>query len=240
MCSHIEVRCRLVGERYLTSFLPDDAGIKGDLFIKEKAHEEYSPGFVRLKAIIVSRGSLFYLGQFVPGNGRKIVVFVMISYVKGYIVEYAIIAKRFLLFVVCQIMFLDPAGSQRVKSDREEEAEQEVNDCLGAEGHPDGGGENNLGEPVQCYPFIKGFDLAQSGDAEYLEYGVEQQPDHFTDEIIVDEFSLPAIGQVGIQFVYTLEGMVFDMVTFERDGAGEKLREIGQDAREAVSRSVLE
>jgi len=192
------------------------------------------------EAVIVTGGRLLDLGQLVPGNGREVMVFVVIAHIEGYGIQDAIIAKRLLDLVVGQIVLLDPAGAERVQADGEEEAKQQVNDCFGSEEIPHGGDENDLRDPVQRNPFIEGFDLAEARDAEDLPDGIEKQPDNFSYKVVVDELCFPAIGQVGIQLVYSLEGVVFDMIALERDRAWEKLGEVGEDTGEAIGRAAFE
>src|ERR1700754_3348146 len=181
------------------------------------------------EAVIITRGCLLDLWQLVPGNGREVMVFVVIAHIEGYGIQDTIIAESLLDLVVSQIVFLDPAGSERVEADGEEEAKQEVNDRFGSEEIPHGGDKNDLCGPVQRNPFIEGFDLAKAGDPEDLPNGIEQQPNNFSYKVVVDEFCFPAIGQVGVELVYSLKGVVFDMIALERDRAWEKLGEVGED-----------
>lgn len=146
----------------------------------------------------------------------------------------------FLIPFFRKIMFLYPSRPQRMKADGEEKAEKEIDDCLRSEKIPDSGNEDGFGCPIDRYPFVKGFDLAEPGDAKDLEQGVEEQPHAFADKVVVDQPRFPAVGQVGVELVYTLEGMVFDMVTFERDRAGKELRQVGQNAGESVGCAALE
>src|SRR5580700_7929138 len=112
----------LIGERYLATFFPQDAVIQTDLLIEKKPVEEGNPGGVIIERIVIFRGSLADPGQLVPGNGGKIVVFVMMANIEGEQVQPAIIAMRFLMFIVGQVVFLDPPGAQRMETDRKEEA----------------------------------------------------------------------------------------------------------------------
>src|SRR5690606_22803457 len=73
-----------------------------------------------------------------------------------------------------------------------------------------------------------------------LEDGKEQQPDGLPDEIVVDQPGLPAVGQVGIQLMHPLEGMVLDMISLKRYRAGHYLRDIGKDACQPVGRRLFE
>lgn len=193
-----------------------------------------------LEVVVVAGGALTDLGQFIPRNGREIVVFVMIADIESYDIKHAVVAEGLLLFVMGQVVFLYPAGAEGVKADGEEETQQQVTDGLRAEEIPDSGNEDGFGREVEGHPFIEGLDLAESLDAEDLEQGIEQQPDDLADEIVVDQFCLPPVGQVGIQFVYTLEGVMFDMITLERHGAGEQLGEVGEDAGQAVGGAAFE
>lgn len=190
--------------------------------------------------IVIIRGGLADLRQLVPGDGRKIVVFVMISYVEGDQVQDAIVAKGLLLFIVGKIMFLDPAGAQGMEADGEEEAEEEVNDRFGSEEIPDCGDEDGFGGKIQRYPFVEGFYLPEPGDAKDLEQRIEQQPDAFADKEVVDQPGFPAVGQVGIQFVNALERVMFDMVAFKGNGAGEELWQVCQNAGEPVGGAAFE
>ena len=167
-------------------------------------------------------------------------VFVMVANVEGYSIEHAVIAEGFLLIVMREIMLLDPPGAQGVEADGEEEAGQEVDDGFGAEEIPDGGNEDGTGDPIKRNPFIKRLYLPETRDAEGLEKGVEQEPDDLADEVVIDQFGLPAIGQVGIEFVYSLEGVMFYMIAFERNRAGEQLGEVGENAGEPVGSAVFE
>ena len=192
------------------------------------------------EVIVVARCALTDLGQFIPGNGREIVVFVMVADVEGYDIEDAVVAEGFLLFVVGQVVFLYPPGAERMKTDGEEEAQQQVTDGLRAEEIPDSGNEDGFCREVEGYPFIEGLDFAEPLDAEDLEQGIKQEPDELADEIVVDQFCLPPVGQVGIKFMHSLEGMVFDMIALERHGAGEQLGEVGEDAGQAVGSAAFE
>jgi len=176
---------------------------------------------VVLEIVIIAGGAAADLRQPVPWNGGKIVVFVVVADVEGYEVQNTVVAEGFLLFVVGQVVFLDPPGAEGVEADREEEAQQEVGDGFRAEEIPHGGDEYDLCAPVEGDPFIEGLDFAESLDAEDLEQRIKQQPDDLADEIVVDQFSLPTVGQIGVQLVYTLEGVVFDMITLERYRARE-------------------
>jgi hypothetical protein len=137
-------------------------------------------------------------------------------------------------------MFLYPTGAQGMEAYGEKEAQQQVYDGFRAEGYPDGGDKSYFRGPVQGHPFIKGLYLAQPGDTEDLEYGIEQQPDHFTDEEIIDEPGFPTVREVGVEFVNALEGMMLYVVAFEGNGAGEKLGEVGEDAGEPVGAAAFE
>src|SRR5882672_10353016 len=161
-------------------------------------------------------------------------VFVVIAHVEGNDIQYAIVAKGFLLFVKGKIVLLDPAGAQGVKPYGEEEARKKIYNGFGAEGIPDAGCEGYFRQPVQRYPFIKGLDFLQAGNAKNLKNGIEQQPENFSDEIVIDQLSLPTVGEIGIQFVDPLERMMFDMVAFEGHAAGEDLGQVRQDTGEAV------
>lgn len=101
-------------------------------------------------------------------------MFIVVADIEGYGVEYAIIAKGLLLFVVREVVLLYPAGAKRMEADGEEEAEQEVGEGLGTEEIPYGCNKYRFGDPIEGNPFIKGFDLAKAGNAEYLEERVEQ------------------------------------------------------------------
>src|ERR1700760_3569427 len=142
-------------------------------------------------------------------------VFVVIPYVKGNDVEHAIITEGFLFFIMGEVVFLYPSCAKRVKADGEKEAGQQVYDGFRTEGHPDTGCKTDLSQPVQCYPFIKGLDLAETGDAEDLEYRIEKQPDDLADKEVVDEFGFPAVGQVGVEFMNTLERVMLNVISFE-------------------------
>jgi len=168
------------------------------------------------------------------------VVFVVLSYVEGDDVLYAIVAESFLFFVMGEVVLLDPTGAEWVLTYREEEACKQVYDGFGTEGIPHTGRKSDFRQPVERYPFVEGFDLFQAGDAEDLEDRVEEQPEHFTDEIVIDELCFPPIGQVSIQFMYALERVMFDMVAFEGHAAGEDLGQVGQDPGEAVGSPALE
>jgi hypothetical protein len=139
-----------------------------------------------------------------------------------------------------KVVFLYPTGAQGVETNGEEKAGQEVDDGFGTKGVPHAGSKGYFRQPVQRYPFVKGFDLTEAGNAENLEEGVEQQPGYFTDEIVIDQSGLPAVGQVGVQFVHSLERMMFYMIAFEGYAAGEYLGQIGQDTCQAVGGPVLE
>ena len=193
-----------------------------------------------LEVIVVAGGALTDLGQFIPGDRREIVMFVVVADVESHDIEDTIIAEGLLLFVMGQVVFLYPAGTEGVKADGEEEAQQQVTDSLGAEEIPDSGNKDGFRREVEGHPFIEGLDLAEPLDAEDLEQGIEQQPDDLADEIVVDQFCLPPVGQVGIQLVDTLEGMVFDMITLERHGTGEQLWEVGEYTGQAVSGAAFE
>ena len=190
--------------------------------------------------IIILRSSFADLRQLVPGNGRKIVVFVMMPHVKGDEVQHAIVAKGLLLFIVGKIMFLDPAGAEGMEANGKEKAEEEINDRFGSEEIPDCGDEDGFGRKIQRYPFVKRFDLAEPGDPKDLEKRIEQQPDTFADKEVVDQTGFPAVGQVGIQFMNALERVVLYMVAFERNRAREELGKIGQDAGEPVGGAFFE
>ena len=144
-------------------------------------------------------------------------MFIVVADIKGYCIEYAIVAKRLLLFVVGEVVFLYPAGAKGMEADREEETEQEIGDSLGTEEIPDGCDEDCFGGPIDGNPFVKGLDLPQAGDTEYLEEGIEQQPEDLADEEIIDEPGFPAIGQIGIEFMDALERVMLNMIAFEGD-----------------------
>jgi hypothetical protein len=167
-------------------------------------------------------------------------VFIVITHIEGDGIEYSIITEGLLLFIMGKIVFLYPPGSQGMEAYREEEAGQEIDEGLRAKKIPDAGREGDLSQPVQGNPFVEGLDLPEAGDAEYLEEGIEQQPNNFSDEIVIDESGFPAIGQIGIQFMYSLERMMFDMVAFEGYAAGEYLGQVGQDPSQAIGCSAFE
>ena len=121
LCDQVPVRRRFVGEGDLTSFLAYDPGKERDLLIEEEAEEEHGPRLMRVEAVVVGGGRFFYLGKLVPGYGREVVVLVVIANVEGYGIQHAVIAKGLLLFVVREIMLLDPAGAKRMEADGEEE-----------------------------------------------------------------------------------------------------------------------
>src|SRR5579871_723361 len=112
-------------------------------------------------------------------------------------------------------MLLYPSGAQRVETDGEEKAEEEIDDRPGPEEIPDRGYKNNLCCPIDRYPFVKGLDLAEPRNAKDLEKWIEKQPKAFADKIVVDQLGFPAVWQVGVELVDPLEGVVFDMVAFE-------------------------
>jgi hypothetical protein len=230
----------LIGKRHLAAFFPQDAVVETDLLIEKEAEKEGGPGFVIIERIIVFRGGLTDRGQLIPGNGRKVVVFVMMTHVKGDQVEPAIVAMGLLMLIVGKIVFLYPAGAERVEADGEEEAGEQVNDRFRPGDIPDCGDKDGFEGPIQRYPSVKRFDLAKPGNAKDLEKRIEQQPDKFTDKIVVDQAGFPAVGQIGIELVDTLEGVVFDVVSFEGDGVREKLGQVGQDAGEPVGGAAFE
>ena len=95
-----------------------------------------------VKKCVVKTGSIFPdLWQTVPWYRREIMVFVVIAHVEGNDIQYAVVAKGFLFFVMGEIMFLDPPGAQWVKSYGEEEAGKKIYDGFGAEGIPHAGCE---------------------------------------------------------------------------------------------------
>jgi len=120
-------------------------------------------------------------------------VFVVVAYVEGDDVQYAIVAECFLFFVMGEVVLLDPTGAQGVQAYGEEEAGKEIYDGFRTEGIPHTGCKSDLRQPVERNPFVERLDLFQAGDAENLEDRVEKQPDHFTDEIVIDQFCFPAI-----------------------------------------------
>ena len=123
LCSdEVPVRSGLIGKCYFAPFLPQDAVIQTDLLIEKKAEEEGNPGCVIIEGIVIFRGGLADPGQLVPGNRREIVVFVVMAHIEGDHVQPAIVAVGLLVFIVGQVMFLDPAGAQRMEANREEEA----------------------------------------------------------------------------------------------------------------------
>jgi len=127
-----------------------------------------------------------------------------------------------------------------MEADGEEEAEQEVGDGLGSHEIPNGGDEYRFGDPIEGNPFIEGFDLAQAGDTEYLEEWVEQEPDDLADEVVIDQLCFPAVRKVGVEFMNALEGVMFNMIAFEGDGAWEELRKVGEDTGQAIGRAAFE
>ncbi len=163
----------------------------------------------------------------------------MIAHVKGHYIEHPIIAECFLDLVMREIVFLYPAGSKGMKTDGEEETKQQVYDRFRSEEIPHGSNKNDLCRPVQGYPFVEGLDLTKAGDTKDLPDGIQQQPDDLADKIVVDELSFPFIGQIGIQLMYTLKRVVFNMITLEGDRAWKQLGKIGQDPGEAIGRAIL-
>ena len=100
-------------------------------------------------------------------------MFVVVADVESHDIEDTIIAEGLLLFIVGEIMFLYPAGAEGVKADGKEEAQQQVSDGLRTKEIPHGGDEYDFGSPVEGHPFIEGFYLPKSLDAEDLEQGIE-------------------------------------------------------------------
>src|SRR6185437_1600102 len=160
---------------------------------------------MRLKIIVETRRCLLDKGQPVPGDRREIVVFVVISDVERDGIQYAVVAEGLLLIVMSEVMLLHPTGAQGVKPNRKKEAEQQVCDGFRTKSDPDAGDEGSFRHPVERHPFVEWLDLAYAGDAEYLEKRIEQQPDDLSDKKVIDQPRLPAIGQVRIELMYSLD-----------------------------------
>lgn len=75
---------------------------------------------------IITACYLLHFGQAVPGHGREVMMFIMITYVQVRDIQRSVIALGFLV-AMSEKMFLDPAGAERVKTDGKEKADQQVN-----------------------------------------------------------------------------------------------------------------
>ncbi len=74
--------------------------IQTDLLVEKKAEEKGSPGIVIVERIVIFRGGLADSGKLIPGNGREIVVFVVMADVEGDHVQHAIVAEGLLVFIM--------------------------------------------------------------------------------------------------------------------------------------------
>src|SRR3569833_1915855 len=137
-------------------------------------------------------------------------------------------------------MFLYPVCIYWLEAYRKPKADEHKPYCFNAEEIPDSGRKGDLHQDIYQQPGVIKFDLCQPGYACSLEHREEKQPQHFTEKIIINQFSFPFIGQIRIQFMYTLERVVFDMVSLERNSARYNMRQIGYHAGPAVSYSILE
>ncbi len=146
---------------------------EGEFFAEDEAEKEFCPGAVAGEGVVKRGGGFFYAREFVPGDGGKIVVFVVVADVERDVVENAVVAVGFLLSV-CEKMFLYPAGAEGVEPNGEKETIEEVEGGFGAEEPGDGGDKGDLDGGVEDDPTVEGFYFFQAGEAEQLEEGIEE------------------------------------------------------------------
>lgn len=107
---------------------------------------------------------------------------VVVTHIKGHHIERPIVAIGLLFFIQRQVVLLYPTGSKGMQSHREKEAEQEEEERLGTEQHPDGNIEGDLNDPIGDDPSVDRFDFFQAHGADRLEDGKEQKPKGFSQE----------------------------------------------------------
>ena len=107
---------RLVGDGNAAALFAHDAGVERNFLIEQEAKKQANVRRVKLQRIVILRGCFLDFGELVPGNGRKIMVLVVETYVQVRAVQAAVVAVRFLLRVEGEVVFLNPARAQRVES----------------------------------------------------------------------------------------------------------------------------
>ena len=99
-------------------------------------------------------------------------MFIVVTHIKGHPVERTVIAVSFLLLIEGEIMFLNPSGTQWMKSYRKEETKKQKEKSFRTEQHPDRYIKSNLHNPVSDNPTINGFNFFEARTLEFMAVAV--------------------------------------------------------------------
>src|SRR5262249_35663391 len=82
--------------------------------IVNELEEETAPGRMVFQAVIVLRSENAQPRQIIPGNGREIMMFVVVAHVQANTIYRSVVTVGLLVRIV-RVMFLDPASANRVQ-----------------------------------------------------------------------------------------------------------------------------
>ena len=220
-------------QRHAAPFRAGLAREQANARVEYKLQQQSGPRGVVHQRIVQLRRAASDLGKVVPRYRRKIVVLIVVPNVEGNFIEGAVVAVRFLRRRD-QVMLLDPACAQRMQPHRKEERRREIHKSLRPEEDVNRRVERDLNRKVQHNPSVEHADFLQAGGPRHLKNGKQQQPKSLPDGRIPDQPGLPITGQVRIQVVDSLEGMVLHVISLEGNRARQKVRQIGRDGGQRV------
>src|ERR1700678_2896579 len=158
---------------------------------------------------------------------------IVVPDIEGESIEGAVVAVSFLPRRN-QVSLLYPTCAQRMQAHRKEERGREIQKSLRPQKNVNGQVESDLNRKVQHNPSVEHADLPQARRPRDLKNGEQQQPESLLDGRIPDQPGFPITGQVGIQVVDSLEGMVLQVIPLEGHRTRQNVRQIGSDGSQGV------
>jgi len=102
---------------YLAIFRSLDPAKQSELRIENELEKKSAPRRMIFQVVVVIRGERAQPWQVVPGDGREIMMLVVITHVQADAIDRPVVTISLLIRIVC-IMFLNPACTDRMQADR--------------------------------------------------------------------------------------------------------------------------
>src|SRR4051794_39902748 len=112
-----------------------------------------------------------------PWNRGEVVVFVVISDIERQDIQLAVVAEGFLITCINEVVPLNPAGTQRMQADGEEERQYQIGQRPRSPDQIYGQVDANLNREIRDGPGVQRWHRLYPKRAHRLEKGIKHQPE---------------------------------------------------------------
>lgn len=189
--------------------------------------------------VVVELGSdLADLGEAGPGDLGEVVVFVVVSDVKGEVVEGSVVRVG-LVSLDKGVVLRDEVSSHGVETKTEEGSDEEVGKGLPSPVVDHEVVKGELDGLVNKLPLGRGLGVGEER-AESVEGGLEEAPEGLLPGVVLEEVDLPHGRDISVDNISSLVLMVLHVVLDKRNTRGDSGDEVSKDGEKLVVHDSVE